>query len=315
MCISGATWPNRARPTRAFGTLTRVQGVPGWPEAFRGSTAIRAGLVTRRVLHGTRFRRLFPDTYVPRQGRPGFGLRSRAAFRYVEGRGALANHSAAELLGASCGRPEAPAEVVVWSGRQRAHPGLEVSHRSVGPGELVQVDGILVTSPLRTAFDLARRGTLVERVVAVDALANAHDFAPDLLLLLGARNLGARGNLDLADVLTLADRRAASPMETRLRLVLVLGGLPRPQAQWPVQDEHARTVRWLDLAYPDARIGVEYDGAVHTGPEAVLRDIARHTALLDQGWQVFRYTKHDVRDRPELIVAQVGRALARARCT
>jgi very-short-patch-repair endonuclease len=292
-----------------------VQDVPGWPVAFRGSAAIAAGLVTRRVLHGPRFRRLFPDTYVRRQPRLGFDLRSRAAFRYVEGRGALSGYSAAELLGASCGRPGAPAEVVVWGGRQRAHPGLTVSHRSVEPGELVRVGGILATSPLRTAFDLAREGELVERVVAVDALANAHDFAPDLLLLLGARDRGARGNLDLAEVLTLADRRAASPMETRLRLVLVLGGLPRPQAQWPVQDEQAGTVVWLDLAYPDARVGVEYDGAVHTRPEAVLRDIGRHTALLDKGWQVFRYTKHDVRDRPELIVAQVGRALARATCT
>lgn len=291
-----------------------MEDVPGWPVAFRGSAAIEAGLVTRRVLHGPRFRRLFPDTYVPRQSPPGFDLRSRAAFRYVEGRGALAGYSAAELLGASCGRPEAPAEVVVWEGRQRTHPGLMVSHRSVEP-ELTVVGGILVTSPLRTAFDLARQGTLVERVVAVDALANAHDFAPDLLLCFGAKYQGARGNLDLAEVLTLADRRAASPMETRLRLVLVLGGLPRPQAQWPVQDEQTRTVRWLDLAYPDARIGVEYDGSVHTEPDAVLRDIGRHTALVDQGWQVFRYTRHDVRDRPELIVAQVGRALARARCT
>jgi very-short-patch-repair endonuclease len=283
--------------------------------AFRGSAAIGAGLVTRRALQGPRFQRLYPDTYVRREPRPGFDLRSQAAFRYVEGRGALSGYSAAELLGASCGRPEAPAEVVVWGGRQRAHPGLIVSHRPVEPRELVGVGGILVTSPLRTAFDLARRGRLVERVVAVDALANARDFAPDLLLFYGARYRGARGNLDLAEVLTLADRRAASPMETRLRLVLVLGGLPRPQAQWPVQDEHARTVVWLDLAYPDARVGVEYDGAVHTRPERVLRDIGRHTALLDQGWQVFRYTKHDIRDRPDLIVAQVGRALERARCT
>ncbi|MCO1656537.1 DUF559 domain-containing protein [Pseudonocardia humida] len=95
-------------------------------------------------------------------------------------------------------------------------------------------------------------------------------------------------------------------METRLRLVLVLGDPPRPQAQWPV---------WLDLAYPDERIGVEHDGAAHLRPDAVLRDIGRHTAPLDQGWHVFRYTRDDVRHRPDLVVAQVGRALARARCT
>jgi very-short-patch-repair endonuclease len=292
-----------------------VQGVPGWPEAFRGSAAIEAGLVTRRVLRGRRFRRLYPDTYVRQQPHVGFALRSQAAFRYVEGRGALCGHSAAELLGASCGHPEAPAEVVVWGGGQRTHPRLCVSHRSVEPDDLILLDGIRVTSPLRTAFDLACRGSLVERVVAVDALANVQGFAPDNLLTFCAQNPGARGSIDLAEVLALADRRAASPMETRLRLLLVLGGLPRPQVQWPVQDPRARSVAWLDLAYPEALVGVEYDGAVHTHPDAVLRDIGRHTALLDQGWQVFRYTKHDVRDRPELIVAQVGRALARARCT
>jgi very-short-patch-repair endonuclease len=99
-------------------------------------------------------------------------------------------------------------------------------------------------------------------------------------------------------------------METRLRLIIVRGGLPRPQAQWVVQDEQARTAVWLDLAYPEHRIGVEYDGAVHTAPGAVLRDIARHTALLDQGWRVHRYTKVDVLHRPDRIVAQLSRALA-----
>jgi hypothetical protein len=231
-------------------------GVAGWPEAFRGSAAVAGGLVTKDVLRGPRFRRLFPDTYVPRAAKHPLALRSRAAYRYVEGRGALAGYSAAELLGASCGPPEGPAEVVVWQGRQKAHPGLRVHHRFVGPDELVEVDGLLITSPLRTAFDLARRGSLVERVVAVDALAHTCDFDPELVRGLGVRHRGERGVAGLDEVLRHADRRAASPMETRLRLVLVQGGLPRPQVQWPVPDERTRTVVWLDLAYPEQRIGV-----------------------------------------------------------
>ncbi|MCO1657202.1 DUF559 domain-containing protein [Pseudonocardia humida] len=288
-------------------------GVPGWPVAFRGSAAVAAGLVTWDVLRGPRYLRILPDTYVDaRGGEPDFALRSHAAYRYVEGRGALALHSAAEVLGASCGRPDGPAEVFVWADRQLRHPGLTVRHTHPGPDDLVEVGSVLVTSPRRTAYDLARRGGLVQRVTAVDALANAHGFEPGELLRFAAQHPGTRGNRDVPKVLALADRRAGSPMESRLRMVIVLGGLPRPEVQWVVQDEVARRALWLDLAYPEHRIGIEYDGSVHTAPDAVLHDIARHTALLDKGWRVYRYTKHDVLDRPDRIVDQLRRALARA---
>jgi very-short-patch-repair endonuclease len=272
--------------------------------------------VTWDVLRGPRYRRLFPDTYVKAAaGEPGLRLRSHAAYRYVEGRGIVAGYSAAELLGASCGRHDSDAEVIVWKGRQRDHPGLFVHRDQVDPDEIVDIAGIQMTSPVRTAYDLARRGDLIQRVVAVDALANAHGFEPDLLLLNAARHQGSRGNQDIAAVLTHADRRAGSPMETRLRLILVCAGLPRPHVQWPVQNPAARTAAWLDLAYPEHMIGIEYDGSGHTEPATVLRDIDRHTALLDQGWQVYRYTKHDVLRQPDRIVAQIRRALARSRCT
>jgi very-short-patch-repair endonuclease len=104
-------------------------------------------------------------------------------------------------------------------------------------------------------------------------------------------------------------------METRLRLLIVRAGLPRPEVQWPVQDTATRTAVWLDLAYPEHRIGIEYDGGVHTRPDTVLRDIGRHTALLDQGWRVYRYTKLDVLHRPDRVVAQLRRALDQSRST
>ena len=71
-------------------------------------------------------------------------------------------------------------------------------------------------------------------------------------------------------------------METRLRLVITNGGLPQPRVQWPVQDEQRRTVVWLDLAYPEFGIGIEYEGEEHTAPERVLRDISRYTRLVDR---------------------------------
>lgn len=289
--------------------------MPGWPVAFRGSLAVTAGLVTWDRLRGPRFVRLLPDVYAPRPaGRPDLALRSRAAYRLVERRGGmLAGYSAAELLGASCGRRDAPAEVIVPGGGQRAHPGLVVRRDRPAPGEIVEVDGIRVTSPLRTAFDLGRQDDLLDAVVAVDALAHHRRFAPDLLINFAVHYPRARGVTRLYEVLAHADRGAASPMETRLRMVLVRGGLPRPVTQHPVQDPEARTAVWLDLAYPELHVGVEYDGEEHTDPERVLRDIARHTRLLDLGWRVYRYTKHDIRTGPARIVDEIARALSGAR--
>lgn len=304
--------------------------VPGWPEAFRGSEAVAAGLVTPGMLRGPRFVRRHPDTYVDARATPDLMLRSHAAYRYVAGRGVLSGYSAAEVLGASCGPEHTDAEVTVLRGGQRAHPRLLVHRTSLAPGETGEVlalraaarlratsrtgalRGVRVTTPLRTAFDLARRLDLVEGVVAVDRLANVYAFSPDLLLHFLVHYPGLRGNDGVTDVLAYADRRSCSPMETRLRMLLVRAGLPRPQVQWPVQDELTRTVLWLDLAYPDRMVAIEYEGEDHTTPAGVRRDIARYTRLVDRGWRIYRYTADEVRRDPGRILAQVTRALARA---
>ncbi len=284
---------------------------PGWPVAFRGSAAVAAGLVTAKVLRGPRFVRLFPDTYVRRGAdEPDLRLRSLAAYRYVEGRGVLSGYSAAVVLGADCAPEDAPAEVTVPGGGQREHPGLRVYRGGIGADDVRPCRGAVVTTPQRTAFDLGRRPGLVEAVVAVDALANSCRFDPAEVLDHAQRRPGARGLRDLRRAVALADRRTGSPMETRLRLILVLGGLPAPEVQFPVQDEARRRAVWLDLAYPEQRIGIEYEGADHTRPERVLLDAGRYTRLVDAGWRIYRFTKYQVYAEPAEIVATIGRALA-----
>jgi very-short-patch-repair endonuclease len=98
-------------------------------------------------------------------------------------------------------------------------------------------------------------------------------------------------------------------METRLRMLIVQAGLPRPEVQWVVQDEQTQTAVWLDLAWPYRMIGIEYERESHTDPDRVLRDIGRHTALVDEGWRIYRYTKHEILRRAALIVTQLTRAL------
>jgi hypothetical protein len=227
-------------------------------------------LITRGVLRGPRFVRVFPDVYVPAGLAATFDVLSRAAYLHVERRGGvLAGYSAAQLLGASCEPRGAPAEVLVPAHVPR-HPGL-VAHqgaaasrdlrRVVPPGGRV----VVVTGRERTAWDLARRLDLVEAVVALDALARparpggSLRFDPAELLNRRSANPGARGSRRLDRVVALATPRAESPMETRLRLVLVLGGLAAPVVQYVLSEPGGRFVARLDLAYPRARLALEYD--------------------------------------------------------
>ena len=66
-----------------------------------------------------------------------------------------------------------------------------------------------------------------------------------------------------------------------------------------MQDERRRRAVWIDLAYPENKIGIEFEGEEHAKPERVLRDIARGTDLLDEGWRLYRFTKYQVYGEPD----------------
>ena len=90
----------------------------------------------------------------------------------------------------------------------------------------------------------------------------------------------------------------------------MLHGLPPPSVQHPVRDENAEVVARLDLAYPDARLGIEYDGAQHRTQRRAMRDMDRQAVLPSLGWRVLRFTAADVLDWPTTVAARVRRALA-----
>lgn len=273
---------------------------------FRGSVAVASGLITPGVLRGPRFRRLFPDVYVGAHVEVDLVLRARAAHLLVEGRGAIGGYAAAELLGASCGPDDAPVDLVLPGGAYRERPGLVVHRGLLAPDETTTVEGIVVTTPARTAYDLACAGPLGEAVVAVDTLGHVHGFRPSAVLDIRCRRLGARGSTQLAAVVRLADPRSQSPMESRIRLAIVLDGLPVPVLQHPVGPF------FLDLAYPSIRLAIEYDGEAHRVQERALRDLDRQAYLSDAGWKVLRFTAAQVMRRPAWVAARVREELIRA---
>ena len=171
---------------------------------------------------------------------------------------------------------------------------------------MTSVGPTVVTTAARTAFDLARWApTLTERVSAVDALAHNCAVDPEEVRVLRNRHLGVRHGSRVAPVLALVNANAESPMESRMRMAMHLGGLPAPAVHYLVVTRGARY--YLDLAYPEIRLAIEYDGADHRTQQRARRDLSREAALTALGWHVLRFDADVVLFRPDRI-ADVVRA-------
>lgn len=102
-----------------------------------------------------------------------------------------------------------------------------------------------------------------------------------------------------------------SPGETVMRLVIAAVGLPRPVPNLRVTDPRDRSVRYIDLAWEEVRLGLEYDGDGHrTTKGQWRRDEERRDQLAGLGWTLVRANGDDLR-RPLRILLRVRDALAR----
>jgi len=115
------------------------------------------------------------------------------------------------------------------------------------------------------------------------------------------------GNVRLRRAIELAEPATESPMETRLRLLLVLAGLPRPQVQVPLHDDKGHFIGRPDLYYPSQRLALEYDGAIHR--ETMTADHRRQNRLINAGYRLLRFTAADVLSTPDSTVLLVRQAL------
>lgn len=281
---------------------------------FRGSEVCRAGLLTRDQLRNRRWRRLLTDVYVSADLPDTPELRLRAV-RLAAPPGAVASGAtAAWLYGADVRWPDEPLEITLPRGTAfRPRPGLSVRRAELLPEDVTEHRGLLVTTPIRTGLDLARlRGPVrdvTEAVVAVDALTRLDLFTPDDLAEYAGRKgfFRWRGIQRALTVAEHADPRSESPGESRLRMRIVRGGLPRPEAQYRLFDPHGRHVARLDLAYPDRRVGVEYDGEVHR--DRWRADAARRNAVQSLGWDLYTYTALDLRPGGTTVLTQLRRRL------
>lgn len=279
---------------------------------FVGTEAIRAGTLTERELRRS-CARIYRNVYQRRGWALTAGDRAVAAWLWSGKNAVVAGNSAAALLGAKWVDPYGPAELI--TDRKRPPPLIITRNETLRAGETTAVDGVPVTSPARTAFDLGRRPGLQNAVIRIDALARATGVTVDDVRPLIDAHRGARGMKQLRRMLPLADAGAESPQETRTRLVLIAGGLPRPQTQIVVHDDWGRVLARIDMGWEEWLVGVEYDGPQHwTDPRIRANDIDRTAKLERRGWRLVRVSSELLRDRPHIVVARVRDALRATGC-
>jgi very-short-patch-repair endonuclease len=278
---------------------------------FRGRDALAAGLLTPDALRGPAWRRLYRGVYADAALPETLDIRILGAGLVLPTGGVFSGRTAAHLFGAvQLADPAGPVEVTVPPGASFGPvTGLCIRRAPLPPSDVTVIAHRRCTAEIRTALDLARFESMVEGVVAVDILLACRIVRAAELEQAVAGLAAGRGTRQARRVIELADGRAGSPQESRLRVLLAQAGLIAvPQVT--VRDSQGGFVARVDLAFPEQRVAIEYDGAWHGEPGQLSRDRRRMNGLSDAGWTVFFVTAADMHD-PAALVARVRAILAR----
>lgn len=300
------------------------------PEAFAtGPFAVRAALeggVSPSRLRGLDLAAPFTGVRALRE--PGDVTELAAAFAQRMRPGhVFAGITATRMWGlpvAARWQPTEPLVIGVPAGSTRTR-ARGVRTREFDPSRLQSgsLDGLALLGPASAVMSMARETDPDDLVVLIDALITPSERYRDLRLPrrpfttvdeLTAFALRCRSTHGAAAFLAAVERArpgAESPKETRSRLAIVGAGLPEPVVQLEVWvDGVLRAV--IDLAYPEWKIAIEYEGEHHlTDPAQWAKDIRRQELLESLGWIVIRVTKDDLRDGGRVLVERVRRAIAR----
>jgi hypothetical protein len=188
-------------------------------------------------------------------------------------------------------------------------------HRaSLRDEDVVELDGVLVTSVPRTLVDLARSVSVPAAVVTIDAaLHRGWTNAEEL----GEVRRMCRtwpGASRVPQIFTLADARAESPLESFSRLVIRRLGIIAPALQPSLHDGSGRFLGRPDLYWDEFGVAGEADGRDKYDDRDVLTaEKLRQERLENAGLVVVRWGWTDARNRPQLLRQRLVRAFERGR--
>ncbi|MFC0533522.1 hypothetical protein [Phytohabitans kaempferiae] len=286
-------------------------------QVFRGSDAVKRELVSAYQLRSTSWVRVRHDVYADSRIKLDHLLACRATALRLPVSAVFAGPSAAYLHGVehAAGYNDDVHAIIPPDLRLRSHQGLRVHAAEVEADEVEARDGLRRTTPARTVWDVACWLELTHAVSIVDRLLGHGQIEPADLAEVAHRHAHHSSRSRALRVFELADPRARSAIESRLRIRLVTAGLPRPVARHPVELPTGRVLH-PEVAWPEFQVAVELDGlcpgdqsrwADDIDPDLLRRYSRRQ--LVAAGWVVLPATVQQVRRDFTDFVTAVRRAL------
>ena len=273
---------------------------------FLRGTALDAG-VSAKTLRGPGFRLVLPGTYVAATTLVTPLVRARAALLPYDGIAWASHATAARVYDLPIPTIADEHVSVRRAGLRRRHRGVRAHVGRESPVAVVR--GVAVSTPGMLFVEIAGMLTLVDMVVLGDAMVRRGLVSPrELVRFCAAVRHKAAGPARRAAAYVRAD--VDSPMETRLRMLLVLAGLPEPQVNLKVRDEVGEVVRKYDLSYPAVKVAVEFNGKVHVlTVQTWEEDLERRDAIDDASWRLLPVISSGIYATPEQTLRRVHRVL------
>jgi hypothetical protein len=296
--------------------LRRDAVATGWPDGEL-SRLVRAGELSRLR------RGAYVDSVLPAEPAALHRLLVRATMAGLRRPAVVSHQSAAVLHGLPLW--DVPLDRVHVTRRPRAwndSSAVLCCHvAQLRDDEVVEMDGLQVTDPVRTALDLARSLPLEAAVVALDAALHLGALSHELLRGRLFDIAGTPGSRTAARAVTAADGRSESVGESRSRVILYRWKLPPSDLQFEIRSPSGVLVARSDFVWEADRLVGEFDGRIKYGRllrpgqdagDAVRDEKRREDAVRDENWGVVRWVWADL-EVPHRFAARVRRGLERRR--
>jgi hypothetical protein len=260
-------------------------------------------------LLGPNFTRLFHDTYVSSGQMINLRLRASTIMKRLAVATHVSHHTAVRLWG-GVAPDSADIHVSMASREARCRRAGVAAHLGNPTAQTTICDGLRISTPVQAFLDLASAGIgLVDLVIAGDSLVKANDLDPMQFIAAANADQGRNAKRALRAA-SLIRRGVDSPMETRIRLLIVFAGLPEPQVNFILRFAGG-TWRWrFDLCYPECKLIIEYDGRQHAfDADQWIHDLERREWLDQDGWRIIVVVSEDIYGRPPRTLQRVRTAL------
>lgn len=181
--------------------------------------------------------------------------------------------------------------------------GIYGHSRRMAPGDVIDVSGLRVSAPERVWCEMAGVLDIPDLVAVTDYLIHHRRPLTTTTALAERLAFGDRISRSrrLTAALELSDDRAESRPESRLRVACVWAGLPWPSVNHEIVDTETGRGYRLDLAWPELKFAIEYQGDGHRTRAQWRRDMSRRERLRIAGWTILELNSDDLRDHAALI--------------